>query len=862
MSSIPLSIIGEELNKCWQTGIRNIWVLNVGDIKPLEGEMDYFIRCGWDVDKYTNNSVEFSKEWLERNFGSEMSEATVNEVADILNTFYHHSNVRKIEHMRVDIFEQTNYNEWDKRMEMWQNLFDRAKAVANSLSTEAQRTAFYELIQCKINWEYYTNKAYYYADKSNLAYDQGRMASAENFSQISIATEKERKTEIAYYSKIASGKWEGLIDPEVYSPPVTSQLPETNPTLVLGKAAMGVIVQGESMPVRKTSELTFTRYNQDGKFIDVFNKGAGSFTWSATADKEWITLSKTSGTVNDEQRIWLTVNDYNVAAGKTATITIEANGTVKKIKVTVKAVEAGINDCYVEADGYVSMEAEHYSAKNDVSQKTWYVRKNAGRAFGGDMMQAYDSALGLVSENNINEANSPSLSYDFYLTSEGVFPLEVYRLPTMNAVPGGKIRFAVSVDGGSAIVVSSTAVDEGTTSNQNKQWVKNLFGQIEKHVITLPNLTTGRHTLKLWMVDNYITIDKMVIYTEGKVIESATGPEESYHSRYYTSSRNSVNPGSRSSVKLAEKNLMNSWGSGAFVESAGKVGIEAEYAMENVLDTKEQITSDMFAYTVSKKEKASEVSGRLPNEWRLTQSDTGLAMRVPDKGSGWSTDSQFATYSPELTYKINFTTTGKYNVWLRWRYVDNASDSIRGGLDNTVVYGEFSGGGGFYSDIKDEKWYWQKVATVNVTTAKQHPFSLWVREDGLMIDKIYMTTGSETPTDSSFSVSARAETVSKTALLEQVTRMREAVDNNSYPLGSSLGCYDRIAYNTYKETLQEAEKLANGGNVTAANSQSIITKLEAAETALKDSLVLTKGSQSYHAYRDFEKDTVGCSDCP
>ncbi len=857
MSSIPLSIIGEEMSKCWKTGIRTIWVLNVGDIKPLEGEMDYFIRCGWDVEKYTDNSVDFSKEWMKRNFGSAMSEATVGEVADILNTFYHHSNVRKIEHMRLDLFDQMNFNEWDKRMEMWQDLYDRAKKVENSLSTDAQKAAFYELVQCKINWVYYTNKAYYYADKSNLAYDQGKMSSAENFSQLSIETEKERKTEIAYYGEILDGKWEGFIDPENYSPPVTSQLPETNPTLYLGKAEMGVITQGENKSVKKASTVSFTRYNQDGKFVDIFNKGAGSFTWQASVDKDWVSLSSTSGTVNDEQRIWVTVNDYDAAAGNTATITIESAGVAKKIKVKVSDIKSGITNCFVESDGYVSMEAEHYTKKSDVGDKVWYERKNTGRAFGEDMMQAYDPSLGVISESNIDASHSPSLSYDFYLTSEGEFPLEVYRLPTMNAVPDGKIRFAVSVDGQSPIVVSSTAVDEGTTSNQNKQWVKNLFGQIEKHVITLPNLTSGKHTLKLWMVDNFITIDKMVIYTKGEVVQSSTGPEESYNSSYKTSSRSSVNPGSRTSKKLSEKNIMASWGSGAFVESGGKVGIEAECAMENVLDAKEQITSDMCAYTVSKKEKASEVSGREPNEWRLTQSDTGLAMRVPDKGSGWSSDSQFPTYSPELSYKINFTTTGTYNVWLRWRYVDNASDSIRGGLDNVSVSGQFTGGGGFYSDSKDEKWYWQKVAGIPIETAKQHTFSLWVREDGLMVDKIYMTTGTETPTDSSFSESSRADTAAKQTLQSIVSEKMENFNNNSYSIGNTLGCYNSVKYNVYAEALYAAEKFANGGNVTDNTANDIISQLETAKQALDDSLILTKNKKTYNAYRDFENDDVG-----
>ena len=857
MSSLPLSVMGEELNKCWETGIQKSWILNVGDIKPEEGEMDYFIRCGWDVDKYTNDSMGFSSEWMRRNFGNQINEETSKEVADILNRFYQHTNVRKVDHMRLDIFEQTQYNEWDKRMEVYQNLFERAQKVAASLSSDGARTAFYELVQCKINWAYYTNKAFYYADKSNLAYDQGRMASADAFSKLSIEAEKERKSEISYYSKIAGGKWDNFIDPENHAPPVITQLPATNPALILGDAEMGVIVQGESMPTAAESEIKFSRYNQSGKFIDIFNKGASKFNWTAVSDKNWLTLSVKSGTVKDEERVWITINDLNAASGDTATIKISGGGVTKIVKVKVAAVKDGIKDCYMEADGYVSMQAAHYSAKSDTDGKEWQLLKNAGRGFDGDMMRAFDTKLGMVDEKNISDITSPYLSYDFYLTSSGSFPLEVYRLPTMNAQPNGKVRFAVSVDEGAPIIVYSTATDEGTTSSQNPQWVKNLFRQIEKHVITLPALASGKHTLKLWMVDNLIAIDKMVIYTDGEIPHSALGPDESYHSKYNTEFQDSVSMLKRNSGAAQKKNLPDTWGCGAFVENSGKVSIEAEYAMENVLDSKNQVTDDMYAYTVSKKELASAVSGKIANEWRLTQSDTGLAMRLPDKGAQWSDGNQFSPYSPELSYRVDFSNQGSYNVWVRWRFVDNASDSIRGGLDGVYVTDSFTGGGGYHSYEKDEKWYWQKVGAVNVGSAGRHTFSLWMREDGLHVDRIYLTKGSETPTDGNWSVSSRSENGTKESLQQMIATKRFELDNTSYPLGEDLGCYSKSAYKALTKALDNADKTAKSSNLTKSKADAALKAIQEADKVLKDSQKLKDGSTIYNAYRNFENDTIG-----
>ena len=48
-NSIPLAQTGNELKKCWESGIRRIWVLNVGALKPLEMDMEFFLRYVWSA---------------------------------------------------------------------------------------------------------------------------------------------------------------------------------------------------------------------------------------------------------------------------------------------------------------------------------------------------------------------------------------------------------------------------------------------------------------------------------------------------------------------------------------------------------------------------------------------------------------------------------------------------------------------------------------------------------------------------------------------------------------------------------------------------------------------------------------------
>nr|WP_243865595.1 glycosyl hydrolase 115 family protein [Paenibacillus lupini] len=845
LNSIPLSLMGEELSKSWDHNIRKSWILNIGDIKPQEAEMTFFIRYGWDVEKYKNNSEQFLKDWIGEHFGSSYSDET----ADILTTFYQQTNVRKLEHMQVGVFNQTQYgDESAKRMAVYQDLFNRTAAIYNALPEE-QKLSYYEMVQSKINWAYYVNKAYYYADRSNLAYDQGRMASADAFLKLSKEADLAKKEEIERYSTMADGKWKGFIDPENAAPPVINQLPPGTPALVLGEPSLGVVVQGENIP-QENSKLVFSPYNQDAKFIDIFNKGAGSINWTTSADQPWVQLSSAAGTISDETRLYVMIDEMEAHKGETATITITdtAAHTVKTIQVAIENPALALSEIqgYAEADGYVSIEAEHYSHSNTSGNKNWEVMHDLGRA-GGDVVRAYDPDLDAVDEAAIT-SSAPSLEYDINLTSSGQFPLEIYRIPTLNSK--GQVRFAVSVDDDSPIIVESAAADEG----QGTVWVNNLFHMIEKHVVALPALTAGKHTIKLWMVDSFIMIDKMVLYTDPEgVIPTELGPDESYHNEYNTT----FSPGTDllpwTSTVSEPKNIPAGWGAGAFVEAGGTVGLEAEYAMEHVLESASQITDDMKAYTVSKEEQAT-AAGKIANAWRLTQSDTGMAMRLPDLGGQWTDDADFPVSSPELTYKIDFTNIGDYNVWVRWRYVDNASDSIRGGLDGSN--GNFSTAVFFSNDL-DEKWHWKNVGKVNVATADEHAFSLWMREDGLYIDRIYLTMSGETPTDALWNPSLRTESTVGQRLQATVDAKRAGMSGISYPLGDALGQYSQAAYDSLLSALNAADALAKKVTTTEKQADDALNAITVAESALSDSLVLTQDGVSYNAYRDFSGDEAG-----
>ncbi len=98
-------------------------------------------------------------------------------------------------------------------------------------------------------------------------------------------------------------------------------------------------------------------------------------------------------------------------------------------------------------------------------------------------------------------------------------------------------------------------------------------------------------------------------------------------------------------------------------------------------------------------------------------------------------------------YEVNFPEPGIYTVWIRAYASDGSSDSLFIGVDGTCA-------GSLNSKGVYGQWIWTKsiktgVNTINVDSAGLHKINIWIRESGFKIDGIYVTAGSETPTDSS-----------------------------------------------------------------------------------------------------------------
>jgi hypothetical protein len=110
-----------------------------------------------------------------------------------------------------------------------------------------------------------------------------------------------------------------------------------------------------------------------------------------------------------------------------------------------------------------------------------------------------------------------------YLFHLGEVEVEAILAPTLNFVPGRGLRFAISFDDQPPQVLD--ALDHNTTNDRARSIEDGVRKIRSKHAVA----GVGYHTLKFWMVDPGVVLEKLIVDTGG-VKPSYLGPPESYHS--------------------------------------------------------------------------------------------------------------------------------------------------------------------------------------------------------------------------------------------------------------------------------------------------------------------------------------------
>src|SRR5450756_474478 len=543
---------------------------NVGDIKNNEEPLQFFLDYAWNPNALPLDKIaDWERQYAAENFGSSQAAA----IADVLNTYGQLQSRRKPELLNRKItgdpmknlatdpsavvyndqaspFSLADYQELDHATADWQQLTARAEAIGRQLPANKQ-DAYYELVlyQVKATANLYALRD---AEFTNIMYAAQGRALTNQLADTAEARFADDQAMSAYYNNtLAGGKWKGFqTQPHIdygdvarYGPNAPWQQPELNNVALLdvifpavkriqlpGTAEMGVSIDGSDQwwPQAQTPAVlpAFSPYQtQPAQYIDVFNRGSTGFNYTIIKPgAPWLIVTPSRGKVDKQVRATLHVDWRHAPKGTTHVpiMVTGPNGSSVVVQAVVEnpAVSRGHLKGFVEANGYVSMNAADYTRAVNSNGVTWTRIPDIGRTDSGV------EPFPVTAQSQTPGGNSPRLEYTMTTFSSGPVKVWAYLSPHNDVLAHGGLQYAVSIDDAAPQLVNINTATGASDAKMNRQWERNTSDNVNltvtSHVIARP----GVHTVKFWMVDPTVVVQKLTVDLGG-VESSYLGPPES-----------------------------------------------------------------------------------------------------------------------------------------------------------------------------------------------------------------------------------------------------------------------------------------------------------------------------------------------
>ncbi|MBR1413036.1 MAG: glycosyl hydrolase 115 family protein [Prevotella sp.] len=413
----PIPRLWEQMNLTYRYGVDQMWILNVGDLKPMEYPIQFFLDMAWNPDLFNaGNLADHSVAFCQSIFGDEYAQ----EAARLLRTYAKFNRRITPELLDMRIYSIPNYNEWARVTGEYDQLALDADALGKKLPQHLYGVWF-----------------------QLLGYPIKAMANLYDM----------------YYAQAMNQRLAKKGDP----------------------MANGWARRVEEC-FKKDAALANEYHNlNDGK-------------WNHMMDEQYIGYKSWK---SPDKKVMPEVKRVEQNATEAITLPTPAYITYNQPKSA---------PTFVSKDGYISIEAEHFTRKTDGKQAKWTVIPELGRTLSAITPQPVTAHVdGMV------------LEYDMEIPSDVNARVTLRFAPTLNFNKTG-LRYAISFDGAGEQVVNINGDYNGETGNDWQRY----------HVIdsqTIHNVKGGKHTLRIRPLDNALVLQKILINLGG-MHKSFLGPEE------------------------------------------------------------------------------------------------------------------------------------------------------------------------------------------------------------------------------------------------------------------------------------------------------------------------------------------------
>jgi Glycosyl hydrolase family 115/Gylcosyl hydrolase family 115 C-terminal domain len=202
-----------QMRMAYGKGAKDMWVVNVGDIKPGEYLTELFLDMGWNMNTIENNSKGLDKHlhnWMTREFGATNATAII----PVMNEYYRLAYIRKPEFMGATRTEESDpkykivadlpwsEEEINQRLKEYAVIEQKVLQISKRIPL-AKQESWFQLIEYPVRGAAAMNKKLLYAQLARHGKGDWKL-SDDAYDSIEALTNQ--------YNKLNNGKWQYIMD--------------------------------------------------------------------------------------------------------------------------------------------------------------------------------------------------------------------------------------------------------------------------------------------------------------------------------------------------------------------------------------------------------------------------------------------------------------------------------------------------------------------------------------------------------------------------------------------------------------------------------------------------------------------------
>lgn len=543
VSSTELSKIWEQMTEAYEYGVRELWIVNVGDVKFQEFPLNYFMDLAYDFEKWgslaPNSTKEYTKAWIESVFGSYTSKEEREEIQEVLEGYLKINALRKPESLNDTVYHPAHYLECEKLLSFCGKLEEKNERLWKILEERGMGDAYFSMIYFSAEASFNLLKMHLYSGKNHLYASQGKAVANEYDKLVEACIEKDEalKTQMAEFKE---GKWAGMElashigftnwNDEDWRYPVRHivRLPK-KPRLVVTRADKTQHYTNQYFPITLVIDDFVVSSSKKAK-IQIANGGQGSVKWKIQEGArkvgldgiahesgegsrcEWLEFSRTSGETALQDEVEISLKEEDLPFGEEVSCSFEIKTETEFVPVLVKALKKDTSalpeGAFLAEHGMFVIDAVHYADKQAGLYEGEAVEFEELYDFG-----KYQSGIKAfpVTASFDSKENAPSVTYELYSEEEKDCFLNLYTSPANPLIYGGKLSVEVSVNEGAGKLVEFTKVGYKGGEPGCIPWEQAVLNQ--EHVgSTEISLKKGLNKITVFAREAGMVLERLVVY--------------------------------------------------------------------------------------------------------------------------------------------------------------------------------------------------------------------------------------------------------------------------------------------------------------------------------------------------------------